>query len=53
MGVIPVWKLSLRIYNRNPELQTRGVEFERCEYLPGREGLTKDAIDLHYGKGKI
>ncbi len=34
-------------------LQSWDVEFERCGYLWGREGLTKDATELHYGYCRI
>ena len=40
--------MSLRV-----ELQTGGVEFEICEYLPGTKGLTKNEFELHYGKCRI
>lgn len=39
------------MFNRKPALQTR-VKFERCGHSGVREGQTKDAMELHYGKCK-
>lgn len=42
-----------RMNNRQPALQTVGVEFERSGHFGGTEGLVKDTVELHYRKRGI
>lgn len=43
------FRLGDTFLTKKPVLETGGVEFVRCEHLPRRRSLLKNAVELHYG----